>query len=116
MLLDATLMARKIVDKLSDMKGVDTLLLDMHDVSLLADYFIISTGEVERHIQAMADEVTGALKTVGASPFHTEGDAGSGWVLLDYGDVVVHLMSPKMRAYYRLEEFWKDARVVVRLQ
>lgn len=109
-------MAHDIVHRLSDMKAVDTLLLDVRKVSLLADYFIVSTGEVDRHIQALAEDVRRSLKEQEILPLHVEGDAGSGWVLLDYGDIVVHLLSPRMREYYRLEEFWKEAHVVVRMQ
>jgi len=98
------------------MKAVDTLLLDVRDVSLLADYFIITTGEVDRHIQALADDISRSQKAEGILPLHVEGDASSGWVLLDYGEIIVHLLSPSMRQYYRLEEFWKDAHVVVRMQ
>jgi len=90
--------------------------LDVREVSLLADYFIITTGEVERQIRAMADEVSQELKGHGHLPLHIEGDAASGWLLMDYGDVVVHIFSPTMRQYYRLEELWKGARVVVKMQ
>ena len=101
---------------LLDKKGIDTLLLDIRNVSLLADYFIICTGEVDRHIQGMVDELSQELQKEQVSPLHIEGDVESGWVILDYGNVVVHLFSPRMRQYYRLEELWKDARVVVRIQ
>jgi ribosome-associated protein len=104
------------VDLLSDKKGVNTLLLDIRDVSILADYFVISTGEVDRQIQAMADELSHTLKKEQILPLHVEGDAASGWLLADYGDVVVHLFSARMREFYSLEDFWKGARVVVKVQ
>ena len=88
----------------------------MREISLLADYFIVTTGEVDRHIQALADEMTHELKKAQVLPMHVEGEAASGWVLVDYGEVVVHLLSARMREFYRLEELWKDARVVVRVQ
>jgi len=115
-LLDSTVLAHKVVEILTDKKAIDTVLLDVRKVSLLADYFIISTGEVERHLDALLEEVGRALKAEQTLPLHTEGAAGSGWILMDYGEVIVHLLSPKMRAYYRLEELWKDARMVVRVQ
>ena len=105
-----------MVDVLFDKKAVDTLLLDVREVSLLADYFLITTGEVDRQIEAMAGDLSQTLKKEGVLPLNVEGEASSGWVLMDYGDVVVHLFSPAMRAYYRLEEFWKDAKVVLRMQ
>lgn len=101
---------------LLDKKGIDTLLLDVQGISLLADYFIISTGEVERQVKAMSETISQALKGQGVLPLHVEGDATSGWMLMDYGEVVIHLLSPEMREYYRLEELWKDARVVVKVQ
>ena len=108
--------AREIVDILLDKKGADTLLLDVREISLLADYYIISTGEVDRQIKAMAEEISLAMKSGRILPLHVEGDAQSGWMLIDYGEVVVHLLSPEMRKFYRLEELWKDARVVVKVQ
>jgi len=113
---DPTELARTIVDILLDKKGIDTLLLDVREISLLADYFIISTGEVDRQIKAMAEEISQALKAEHIYPLHIEGDANSGWVLLDYGEIVVHLLSPDMRSFYRLEELWREARVVVKVQ
>jgi ribosome-associated protein len=104
------------VDLLSDKQAIDTVMLDIHQVSLLADYFVISTGEVDRQIRAMADEVQKSLKADGVPASHIEGEPDSGWVLMDYGNVIVHLLSPRMRDFYRLEELWKDARVVVRIQ
>lgn len=101
---------------LLDKKGVDTLLLDVQDISLLADYFILSTGEVERQIKAMSEAISLTLKNQAVLPLHVEGDATSGWMLMDYGEVVIHLLSPEMREYYHLEDLWRDARVVVKVQ
>lgn len=114
--LASTDLARKIVNILLDKKGIDTLLLDVREISLLADYFILSTGDVERQLKAMSGDISQTLKGDRVLPLHIEGDAASGWVLMDYGEVVVHLLSPEMRTFYRLEELWKDARVVVRVQ
>ena len=101
---------------LLDKKGIDTLLLDVRDISLLADYFILSTGEVERQIKAMSEAISQTLKNQAVLPLHVEGDATSGWMLMDYGEVVIHLLSPEMREYYHLEDLWRDARVVVKVQ
>ena len=105
-----------MVNKILDKKGSDTLLLDVREVSLLADYFVISTGEVERQLKAMSQELSAELKQQGVLPLHVEGDASSGWILMDYGEVVIHLFAPAVREFYRLEDLWKDARVVVRVQ
>ena len=91
-------------------------MLDMRNVSLLADYFVISTGEVDRQIKAMAGDLSETLKKEDVRPLSVEGEPESGWMLIDYGPVIVHLFSPRMREFYRLEELWKEARIVVRIQ
>jgi len=90
--------------------------LDIRSISLLADYFVICSGESERQIKAIADEVTDEVKEEGIRPLHIEGDSPSGWVLMDYGDVIVHIFAPVVRGYYQLEKLWSDASIVVRIQ
>jgi ribosome-associated protein len=90
--------------------------LDLHSISVLADYFVICSGESERQVKAIVDEITKKIKEEGVRPWHIEGDSSSGWVLVDYGGVIVHVFSPVMRSYYQLEELWSDAPVVVRMQ
>jgi ribosome-associated protein len=81
---------------------------------VVADYFVICNGTSERQLNALTRDLTETLKREdGLTPMHTEGDAASGWVLLDYGDVVVHVFSPAEREYYRLEELWGAAVPVV---
>ncbi len=91
-------------------------MLDLRSVSLLADYFVICSGESERQVKAIADEVTEKTKEEGVRPLHIEGDSSSGWMLVDYGGVIVHIFAPIMRGYYQLEKLWGDAAVVVRMQ
>jgi ribosome-associated protein len=91
-------------------------LLDLRSVSLLADYFIICSGESERQVKAIVNETTKKIKEEGIKPLHIEGDSSSGWVLLDYGGVIVHVFSPTVRGYYQLENLWSDASIVVRIQ
>jgi len=91
-------------------------LLDLRSISLLTDYFVICSGESERQIKAIVDEVTEKTKEEGVRPLHIEGDSSSGWVLADYGGVIVHVFAPAVRNYYQLEELWSDALVVVRMQ
>ena len=114
--LEALELARLIVDAVADKQGEDIVLLDIKPVSLIADYFIISSANTDRQIKAIADEVIARVKVSGIPPLHVEGDAESGWVLLDYGGVIVHLFSPEMRAYYTLEDLWKRAPTVLRMQ
>jgi len=91
-------------------------MLDMQGVSLLADYFVLCTAESTPQFRAIVDEVQKQAKAAGGRCLHVEGEPESGWILLDYGSVVVHIFDPELRAYYNLEELWKDARLVVRIQ
>ena len=91
-------------------------MLDLRAVSLLADYFVICSGESERQVKAIVGEITEKMKEEGVRPLHIEGDSSSGWVLVDYGGVIVHVFAPTMRDYYQLEELWSDASIVVRMQ
>jgi ribosome-associated protein len=88
----------------------------MEGVSLLADYFVLCNAESTPQFRAILEEVEKQVKAAGGRRLHVEGEASSGWVLLDYGAVVVHIFDPELRAYYKLEELWKEARLVVRIQ
>jgi ribosome-associated protein len=104
------------VDLASDKLASDILLLDIHDVSTIADYFVIATAGSERQTTAIVKDVTEKVQEeYHRKPLNPRGDA-SGWVLLDYGDVVVHLFSPEQREFYNLEELWSAATPIVRLQ
>lgn len=104
------------MDLISDKKGVDTVLLDIHSLSYIADYFVVTTAESERQLKALADDIQKALKKESLLPLGVEGTPESGWVLLDYGSVIAHLFSQEMREYYQLERMWARAPVVVRMQ
>jgi len=96
--------------------GSDVLLLDLSQITLIADYFVVATGDSERQIKAITDDLVEQLKAnQGLSPISVEGTPASGWVLIDYGSIVVHLFSEVQRNRYQLEAFWSDARTVVRI-
>lgn len=98
-------------------KGSDILLLDISDQAVFADYFLICTGETEPQLRALSQSALGMAKQdAGATPRGTEGEPAHGWVLLDFGDVVVHLFLPRKRKYYDLESLWHNGRVVIRMQ
>ena len=105
-----------IVDMISDKKGEDILLLDTRSVSFISDYFVVATGDSERQLKAIADDIQKQLKADSILPLGVEGTPGSGWILLDYNGVIVHLLSHAMRDYYELEKLWSHAPVVVRMQ
>jgi ribosome-associated protein len=113
---DTDLLARTAVDVASDKKAFDILLLDIRDVTTIADYFVICSGNNPRQIQAIADAIDEELGKKGARLLHREGVADTGWMLLDFGDVIIHIFSPKEREYYRIEHLWSQAKTVVYLQ
>ena len=104
------------MELIADKKGEDILLLDIRDVSILADYFVIGTATSDRQSKAIVDGIKQELKQAyDVRPLNVEGEAGTGWILMDYGGIVVHLFSQDMRAYYDLEELWQAGRTVVRM-
>ncbi len=115
-LLDPGQLAKAAVDVASDKKASDVILLDIRNVSIIADYFVICSGRNTRQIQAIADAIDEELSKQGANVLHREGSAETGWLLLDYGDVIVHVFGQKEREYYRLERLWSEAKTVVYLQ
>lgn len=115
--LDALALARRIVDIAADRQASDILMLDLRLISPIADYFVICSGTSERQLETLDREIVDQLrKGERIRPRQREGTAASGWILLDYGDVVVHLFSPSQRDFYRLEELWAAAPTVVRVQ
>lgn len=114
--LDTLELARHIVEVIADMKGEDVLLLDIQEVSILADYFVIGSTTSERQAKAIINAVKQETKqTFDVRPLHIEGKPATGWVLMDYGAVVIHLFTPEMRSYYDLEDLWREGRIVVRM-
>jgi ribosome-associated protein len=115
-LLDPEQLAKAAIDIASDKKASDVLLLDIQGLTTIADYFVICSGNNSRQIQAIADTLVEDLRKQGAKLFYREGVADTGWVLLDFGDIIIHVFGPKEREYYRLERLWSDAKTVVYLQ
>ena len=94
-------------------KAADTLVLDLRGITSFADFFVVSTGANPRQVQAISDEVGLQLKQqAGELPFSIEGYSQAEWVLADYGDLLVHIFSPKAREYYSLERLWRSAKTV----
>lgn len=114
--LDAGELARKAVDVASDLQASDILMLDLRPLNTFADYFVFMSAETSRQINAIEEDLHLKLKEAGTAPHHVEGSSDSGWVLMDYGDVVIHIFHQHVRDYYRLEHLWSNAREVVRIQ
>jgi ribosome-associated protein len=106
-----------VVDIVADRQASDIVMLDLRAVSSVADYFVICSATSERHLEALEREVVEQLRNdAHTRPRQREGGAASGWILLDFGDVVVHLFSQVERDFYQLEDLWAAAPTVVRVQ
>jgi ribosome-associated protein len=92
-----------------DKKAVNLTVLDVQGVSSVTDYFLVCSGRSTTHVRTISDAIRQELKADGIRPLHAEGRPESGWVLLDYGDVLVHVFLEDTRAYYALERLWGDA-------
>lgn len=99
---------------LSDRQALDIALLDISRTSTFTDYFVIATAQSPLHFTALADHLEKALKPEGHDLRHKEGSAAGGWLLLDFGDLIVHVFSPEKRDFYRLEDLWGQSAPVVR--
>ena len=108
-------MADIVVEAASDKKAEDILVLNVSEVTTIADLFVICSGRGERQVQAIADAIVEKAKAAGRQPVGVEGYVGGRWVLIDLGDVVVHAFVPEERELYRLERLWGDAPVVLRI-
>lgn len=104
------------MDAATEKQASDTVLLDVTGLCSFADYFVITSGESGRQLGAIYDEIEDVLKQAGAKAIYREGTPDSGWMVLDYGDVIVHIFAPAERAFYNLEELWGAGRAVLRMQ
>lgn len=94
-----------------DKKAEDVKILDLSGMSPVADYFVLCTTRSDAQVKAVTDSISEALDKAGARFFHREGTAETGWILMDYGDVIVHVFKPHEREYYDLERLWAGAKV-----
>ena len=108
--------ARRVVELAEDKKAADIVLLDLAELTTLADYFVICSGGSERQLDAIADGIVSGLRAEGVRPIGREGVAASHWVLLDFGGVIVHIFTPPERDFYQLEKHWAEAKTVLRVQ
>jgi ribosome-associated protein len=101
---------------LEEKKGEDILLLDLQEVGTFTDYFVLCTGTSDRMLEALAEAVTAGVRRKHRRKGRLEGMAREGWLVIDYGGIVVHLFSPDQRHYYGLEQLWSQGKVLLRLQ
>ena len=105
-------LAAQAVRSLDAKKAEDLRVIGIHDISVLADYFVLATGTSGTHVKALADEVEFRLGEAGVKPGHTEGYRSNTWILLDYGSVVVHVFTAESRKFYDLDRLWQDGKTI----
>ena len=105
-------MAQLVCRALDEKKGRDIKVIDIHDVSVIADYFVIASGSNQNPVQAMVDNVEEQLGRAGFEPKQVEGVRNSSWILMDYGDVIVHVFDEENRLFYDLERIWRDGKTL----
>ncbi len=107
-------MALTVLDALEDKKAGDVKVIEIGEISPVADYFIIADGTSSSQLEAMVDSVSEKLHLLGSDPKRVEGNRNNGWILMDYGDIVVHVFSTQDRKFYDLERVWRDGKQVSR--
>ena len=105
-------MAKIVFDALDEKKGEDIKIIDIHNVSVIADYFVIASGTNSNQVQAIVDNVEEQLGRAGFEAKQIEGNRNSSWILMDYGDVIVHVFDEENRLFYDLERIWRDGKVL----
>ena len=110
-------LARLAVDAAADKKAENILLLDLRELSMVADYFVICSGSNDRQLRSIAGGIEDKLRDAHkVRPHHVEGSDVGGWMLMDYGDLIIHIFAPSHRAHYNLEALWAKAPVLLRMQ
>ena len=106
------MMAQIACKAIDDKKGQDIKVIDIHTVSVIADYFVIASGTNSNQVQAIVDNVDEQLGRAGFEAKQIEGNRNSSWILMDYGDVIVHVFDEENRLFYDLERIWRDGKVL----
>ena len=110
--MESLQLATAIAKVLDKKKASDVKVLKVRDLTVLTDYFVIATGTSSTHVKSLAEEVEFQLGEQGVKPLRTEGYDSKNWILLDYGEVIVHVFYPEARSFYDLEHLWADAEPV----
>jgi len=113
--LNPTEVARLAVDVAAEKLATDIVMMDLRQLGVFADYFVVMTADSVRQIEALEEDLTNAMKEAGIPRHHREGTPASGWVLLDFADVLIHIFGPEERDFFGLERLWSRAPQVVRI-
>lgn len=97
---------------LEDKKAIDLKIIDIHEISVMADYFLITSGSNPNQVKALMDNVDETLGRAGYQAKHVEGTQNSSWVLMDYGDLIIHIFDEENRLFYDLERIWRDGKMI----
>ena len=113
---DPVEIAREVAEIAADALATNVAVLDLSKISSIADVFVLCSADNVRQLNALHQNVVEELRKKGVAPRRSEGAAEAGWILLDYDDVVIHLMTEQQRAFYRLEDVWKEAQKLLVIQ
>ena len=113
---DPVEIARTVAEVASDRLASDITVLDISELSTIADVFVVCSADNVRQLNALREEVSQQLRDRGVPPRRIEGVAEAGWILIDYGDVIVHLFTEDQRRFYRLEDLWAEAPTLLKIQ
>ncbi len=109
---DSRELAAEVVRALEDKKGEDVIVIDLRDITVFTDYFVIATGNNVPQVQAMSDAAGDAMAKNEVEVKSVEGYQSANWILMDYGDVIVHIFDKESRSFYDLERIWKDGKFI----
>jgi len=109
-------LAVDIADIIAETPAADTRVIDIHELTAIADLFVICSGENERQLRAITRTISDEMMKQEKRPLRLEGDTTSGWILMDFGDVIVHIFDAELRSFYDLEERWAEAPVLLSIQ
>jgi ribosome-associated protein len=109
-------LAVAIADAITETPASDTKVIDIHELSTIADFFVLCSGENERQLRAITRLLQEQLSDQDIQPKRIEGEPVSGWILMDFEDVIVHIFDRELRAFYNLEERWSEAQVLLAIQ
>lgn len=110
--MDAREIAKIACEALADKKASDIKVIDIRNISVIADYFVLADGDNQNQLQAMQSAVDEALYKAGIHAKQVEGNSNSTWILMDYGDIIIHIFSKEDRLFYDLERIWRDGTVI----
>lgn len=105
-------MIQSIAQTIYDRKGFNILAIDVSDLCSMTNFYIIAEGAVERHVQALSRDVVDKFRELGYNVLHVEGEQAGDWMVVDCGEIMIHLLTPDMREKYALDQLWKDGKII----